>query len=71
MLLRMGPALVGLMLISFGILVLLRPEVLAYLVATVFIFSGIGIVSFAMLARVTIGSRNESQVFYRRIDGDQ
>lgn len=75
MLIRMGPsmwlapAVFGLMLIGFGVLLLYRPQILIYLIAGLFIFSGTSVLVFALTARATVNQRGgESGVVYRRID---
>ena len=66
---RVAPAVFGLMLVGFGVLLLWRPEILVYLIASMFIFGGSSVFIFALTARGMV-QRNETQVFYRRIDGE-
>ncbi len=65
----LAPAFFGLLLIGFGVLLLVYPEMLAFLIAGMFIFSGSSILIFALTARATVSQR-ESGVVYRRIDED-
>lgn len=54
------PAMLGVMLISLGVLIIVMPQLLAYFVAAAFIMAGLGMVGIATQMRM--------RVSYRRID---
>lgn len=56
----LAPAVFGALLIAFGVLIIIRPELLAYLVAAIFILAGASMLAFAWSVR--------SRVTYRRFD---
>jgi hypothetical protein len=55
-----GPLLLGLMLIGFGLLIIARPELLAYLVATLFIVAGLALLGMSWGLRGSITYRRMS-----------
>ncbi len=55
-----APALAGSLLVLFGVLIFLKPELLAYLVATAFVVAGLGILAVAWRLKRT--------VVYRRVE---
>ena len=55
-----GPAMLGLMLIGVGVLIFAMPQLLAYVVAAVFVVAGVSLLSAAW--------RMRSQVTYRQVD---
>ncbi len=57
-----GPALLGVLLILLGILLYIVPQLLAYVVAGIFIISGSGLLATAW--------RMRQQITYRRIERD-
>lgn len=56
----LGPVLLGLMLIGFGLLIIARPELLAYLVATFFIVAGLALIGMSWGLRGSITYRRMS-----------
>lgn len=59
----LGPALLGIVLILIGFAIFIAPQLLAYFVASVFIFAGISMLGFAFAAR--------RRVSFRRLDDDE
>lgn len=57
----LGSVLLGIVLILIGLLLLVWPQLLAYVVATVFLMAG--------MSMVGAGWRMRSRVTYRRLDG--
>ena len=58
-----GPAILGALLVGFGVLILVKPAILFYLIAGMFIMAGLALIGMAF----SLGAR-KSNVSYRRID---
>ncbi|RMF81860.1 MAG: hypothetical protein D6744_06700 [Planctomycetota bacterium] len=60
----LGPAILGVILIAFGILILLVPQILVALIASAFIIVGLALIGIA----ISLSNARQTSVTYRRVE---